>query len=228
MTKQVSVLQILAKKSNLVSTLAAGPQFSLLGLCTGKPGEERIDAFAGTLSEFEGQTRDAYASYITKTIMLENYNSAIILANNMVRVEVEGRTVTVAEAISSRKILQTTYQAFVKTAQLQLSNVTKAAQHSRNEVEAQVEKQKAALSTGGKVASEETLVNIRADIERNNLRRVIDPLKVETLLAKFREKYEALDQAFNLAIQEANATVKVTLDDRGFVDLDELRSRMCP
>ena len=69
---------------------------------------------------------------------------------------------------------------------------------------------------------------IRSDIERNNLRRVVDPVKVETLLAKYREKYEALDQAFNLAIQEANAMVKVTLDDRGFVDLDELRSRLCP
>lgn len=222
MTKQVSVLQVLSQKSRLALALAAGPSFSLVGTRIG----ERMDGFTGTQAEYIAQAKANFESYQNKLDLLKNYNAAIILANNLVQVEVGGDLITVAEAISSRKILQTTYQAFVKTAQNQLLQVNNVVNRSLIEVEAQIDRQKAALSTGGKVASEETLKALRSDIENNNLRHVIDPNGIEKLLNVFRERHEELDQAFNLAIQVANAQVFVHIDDRGFVNLSELRSRL--
>ena len=97
---------------------------------------------------------------------------------------------------------------------------------SLTDIEAQMDKQKTALSTGGKTASEDTLRSMRADIEKANLREVVNPNALEALLAKYQEQFEDLDQVFNMAIQEANAKVMVEVDDRGFVDLVELRTRL--
>lgn len=222
MTKQVSVLQILSQKSRLAFALAAGPSFHLVGTRIG----ERVDGFTGTQAEYIAQAKADFESYQTKLDLLKNYNAAIILANNLVQVEVGGDTITVAEAISSRKIFQITYQAFIKAAQFQLGQANTLVNRSLTDVETQIDRQKAALSAGSKVASEETLKALRADIERNNLRKVVDPNGIEKIMNVFRERQEELDQEFNLAIQVANAQVFVQIDDRGFVDLAELRSRL--
>jgi hypothetical protein len=219
---QVSVLQILAKKANLVKNLAEGPKFPLIGSRIG----ERVDSFTGTKEDFTDKMVRDLASYKTKVHLLDNLNSAIIMANNLVKVVVGGTEVTVAEAISSRKIHQNTYSAFIREAQRQTTVVNNLVSRSLMDIEAQMDKQKTALSTGGKTASEETLRSMRADVEKANLREVVNPNALEALLAKYQESYEDLDQAFNMAIQEANAKVMVEVDDRGFVDLVELRTRL--
>lgn len=219
---QVSVLQILAKKANLVKNLAEGPKFPLIGSRVG----ERVDGFTGTKEDFTDKMVRDFASYRAKLDMLDNYNSAVILANNLVKVQIGGVEVTVAEAISSRKIRQNSFSAFIREAQRQLSGVNNLVSRSLMEIEAQMDKQKTALSTGGKTASEETLRSMRADIEKANLREVVNPNVLEALLAEYQEQFEELDQSFNMAIQEANAKVMVEVDDRGFVDLVELRTRL--
>ncbi len=219
---QVSVLQILAKKANLAKSLVEGPKFPLIGSRIG----ERVEGFTGTKESFADKMVRDLASYKTKVHQLDNYNAAIILANNLTRVRVGGVEVTVAEAIASRKIHQNTFSAFIHEAKKQIAGVNNLVSRSLMEIEAQMDKQKTALSTGGKTASEETLRSMRADIEKANLREVVNPNVLEALLAEYQEQFEELDQAFNMAIQEANAKVMVEVDDRGFVDLSELRTRL--
>lgn len=222
--RKVSALHLVAKVSQLAVEL---PKASLVVIGHYYPNRENAGQnFTGTLAEFETRVVREFQSFQDTLSLFKNYKQALMLINALTVLEVDGEVLSVAEALGIRKTVGTTYRNWAQMLSAQNGNSVSLLDRNATAVNAEAQQIIAELSKGGKVANDDFQTSARKSAEEGLL-KAADPIKAAEKAAEFLKRAQNLEQSLNIAIQVANASTFAYIDDRGFVDLDELRARLC-
>lgn len=169
--------------------------------------------------------KQTWQSTKDRVALYENHEQALLLANSLAVVTVAGETMTIAEAIALRKSRKETVDRLIEG----LSKVVSHAGTLARTLDAALEQAATAARTQyigtNKTPTAESLRVVENSIQgyRYVAQEPIDFAKEIESLKKHRD---ATASEFDVALQIASSNLKLKVDDRGFVDLADLRERL--
>ncbi len=137
--------------------------------------------------------------------------SALVAANSKAHVTVGSQKMTIAEAIERKNAIPLQRQ-FLTVLKNQLMMGLKSLEGAEQLIESKfTESMKSLLDGKDSKTKEDDFSAIRKTLEDRFKQSLVDPLKLETVIAKLEEEIQEFEDNVDVALSIANSTTKVTV-----------------
>lgn len=204
----MSLHRVIAEIKNLEAKLGTiGTSNFVVSLVDGKS-----DVQAAAIADATRESQKEFDKHVSAFKNLASLKSARNLANSIVKVTIDGKEMTIDQALSMkasiphREMLLAHLQAQFQRAQARVDQV--AAQ-----IDVKINQQIAAMSAGSKQVSAEALKVIRDGVEKDQKLVVVHAAGLKDTIEKMKGEIERFNVEVDYVLSEANATntVKVSL-----------------
>lgn len=183
-------------------------QSVFIGYAVGKKSVKGYDS----IPEFEAKVKGSYQSVNDLIKRRDAIKSSIVKSNAMTEVTINGQTMTVAEAIERKTSIVFEKELLNKMVN-ELTNVNYQVQRRNDEVQ---EKLHDLLQTNfGKdsKAKSDEVDSITKPYLENNEAKVIDPLKLQSIIEELSNKLDAFESEVDFVLSESNTITKISIAD---------------
>ena len=201
---KISLHRVIAEIKNLENKLSE--QKAIVSVATKK------DQMVGTQNkqQFESTSQAAIDQFSSDLKRLQKLKVARNLMNATTQVVVNGRTMTIDEALAVKATLPI-QQAFIHMIKAQMNNASVVVSQASAEVERKIEAQVSAIGGSTKKITEEELKTIRNMMEKSTGKEIVMGSNVAKFLEEASKEIETFQLEIDFALSEVNAKTEVEI-----------------
>lgn len=159
-----------------------------------------------TAEAFEQDAKAAYQSYKDLIERKIKIKSGILKANSVATIVLDGKTLTIAEAIAMKENVGF-YEKMIMTLRMQLANVLRRKEQGREQIDRTVNQIAVAMFGKDAVnAPANQIAEIRTQAELQNGVNIVDPISVEKQIEEISATRDAITSKLDYLLSEVNAT----------------------
>ena len=158
-------------------------------------------------------TRNAKASYQSYNDLVERYNklkSAIVISNATAKVEIAGKTYTVAEAVERKRSIKFEKDLLNRMQCQWMGTESMYEMHKKHEQE-RIDKLLSIELGKDNKTSIEVVKNLTETLLESNKADIIDPLDVRDKISKLKKSIEDFETNVDWVLSESNGKVMISV-----------------
>lgn len=171
----------------------------------------KFDSSIKSQSEFEKEAHAKWQSMFDLIARRRKIKTALVLANATTKLTINGETMTIAEAIEKKNMMDLQREICVNTQRKLMAAQKKVDSHNeglKKKVENLLE---SAYSKREGQPSKEDHDRIAKPFLESNEAKLVDPLNLKKTLEKMEEDYEKFLSEVDVCLSVANAKTEITL-----------------
>lgn len=141
----------------------------------------------------------------------QNIKSKIIMSNSLTVVEIDGRKMTVAEAISMKSLI-VNYSLLSKVILSNYSTAAKKVEKHNTRIESEALEIAKTLTGSGKDVDETTIQNVVNPYVKSNSLSILDPISSVETSEKYEKIYEGFISEVDAILSESNAVTTIDIE----------------
>lgn len=202
---QISITRALAQKKALTDRIARATNVAFVTTVTGgkHASGTSVDEITTTL---KGNLQTVKALIAQRAALA----SAIVKSNSVAQVQINGKTMTVAEAIERKGSIQLE-QGLLNQLRSQVAQNTQAVERANVQVQVRLDQMLQGLTTKDRKVDEAEVAAIREPFLRNNEVKLLDVNALQGVIEKLQADIDGFVTEVDYALSEVNAITKIDL-----------------